>query len=69
MDPLTAYLATSPGGVDAVAIIAASSGGDMAFIMATQTLRLILVLLAGPYLAKAVARLVHKRLPSVHKES
>lgn len=65
VDPLTAYLATSPGGVDAVAIIAASSGGDMAFIMATQTLRLILVLLAGPYLAKNVARIVRKRLPSV----
>lgn len=67
IDPLTAYLATSPGGVDAVAIIATSSGGDMAFIMATQTLRLILVLLAGPYLAKGVARLVHKRLPSINK--
>lgn len=64
IDPLTAYLATSPGGADAVAIIAASSGGDMAFIMATQTLRLILVLLAGPYLAKGVARLVRKRLLS-----
>lgn len=66
MDQLTAYLVTSPGGVDAVDIIAASSGGDMAFIMAMQTL---MVLLTGPYLAKAVAHLVHKRLPSVHKES
>lgn len=63
MDPLTAYLATSPGGADTVAIIAASGGGDMVFIMATQTLRLFLVLLVCPCLAKNAARLVNKRLP------
>ncbi|CAK7060219.1 MAG: hypothetical protein DELT_01400 [Desulfovibrio sp.] len=63
IDPLTAYLATSPGGADAVAIIAASSGGDMAFIMGTQTLRLFVVVLTGPYLARAAARLVRHRLP------
>jgi membrane AbrB-like protein len=63
IDPLTAYLATSPGGADTIAIIAASSGGDMVFIMATQTLRLFVVLLTGPYLARAAAHFVRKRLP------
>jgi membrane AbrB-like protein len=55
-DPLTAYLATSPGGADSVAIIAASSHVDMPFVMAMQMARFILVLLVGPALARAVAR-------------
>jgi uncharacterized protein len=56
IDPLTAYLATSPGGADSVAIIAASSKVDLPFVMAMQTARFILVLLVGPALAKMVAR-------------
>jgi hypothetical protein len=55
-DPLTAYLATSPGGADSVAIIAASSNVDVPFVMAMQMARFILVLLVGPMLARAVAR-------------
>jgi membrane AbrB-like protein len=55
-DPLTAYLATSPGGADSVAIIAASSNVDMPFVMAMQTARFILVMLVGPTLARTVAR-------------
>jgi membrane AbrB-like protein len=55
-DPLTAYLATSPGGADSVAIIAASSNVDVPFVMAMQVARFILVLLVGPALAKAVVR-------------
>ena len=54
---LTAYLATSPGGADSVAIIAASSSHvDVPFVMAMQMARFILVLLVGPALARAVAR-------------
>src|SRR5690606_30394767 len=62
VDPLTAYLATSPGGMDAVAIIAAGSPNvDISFIMALQMLRFIIVLAIGPWLARAVAqRLRHK---------
>jgi membrane AbrB-like protein len=55
VDPLTAYLATSPGGVDSVAIISASSGGDVSFVMAMQTVRLIAVLFLGPPLTKFLA--------------
>lgn len=55
-DPLTAYLATSPGGADSVAIIAASSHVDLPFVMAMQMARFILVLLLGPTLARTVAR-------------
>lgn len=59
VDPLTAYLATSPGGMDSVAIIAAASKNvDLSFIMALQAARFLVVLLLGPALARAVARAV-----------
>ncbi|HEX4506862.1 MAG TPA: AbrB family transcriptional regulator [Alphaproteobacteria bacterium] len=60
-DPLTAYLATSPGGADSVAIIAASSKVDVPFVMAMQTARFLLVLLIGPSLARAIARRIEKK--------
>lgn len=55
VDPLTAYLATSPGGADSVAIIAASSNVDISFVMAMQTVRLIAVLFLAPILTKFIA--------------
>jgi membrane AbrB-like protein len=55
-DPLTAYLATSPGGADSVAIIAASTHVDVPFVMAMQVARFMLVLIVGPALARTVAR-------------
>ncbi|MDR3493133.1 MAG: AbrB family transcriptional regulator [Ancalomicrobiaceae bacterium] len=56
VDPLTAYLATSPGGADSVAIISASSNKvNVAFVMAMQTARFLFVLLAGPWIARLVA--------------
>ncbi len=56
IDPLTAYLATSPGGLDTVAVVAAASGTvDMGFVMAAQTMRVVIVLLVGPPLARWVA--------------
>ena len=57
IDPLTAYLATSPGGADSAAIIAASSGKvDMVFVMTLQMIRAIAALLVGPPLARFVGR-------------
>jgi membrane AbrB-like protein len=56
IDPLTAYLATSPGGADTIAIIAASSAVDMRFVMAMQTSRLVVVLLLAPGLTRLLAR-------------
>ncbi len=56
IDPLTAYLATSPGGMDSVAIIAASSNVDISFVMALQTIRFFIIVLIGPPLARIVAR-------------
>ena len=56
IDPLTAYLATSPGGMDSVAIIGAASKVDLSFVMALQVVRLVIVLMAGPPLARFLAQ-------------
>lgn len=53
---LTAFLATSPGGIDTVAIIAVSGGADTPFVMALQTLRVLVVVLTGPPIARMIAR-------------
>lgn len=55
VDPLTAYLATSPGGADSVAIISASTAVDVPFVMAMQMSRFLVVLLTGPWLARALS--------------
>jgi uncharacterized protein len=56
IDPLTAYLATSPGGMDSVAIIGAASKADLSFVMALQVVRLVIVLIVGPPLARFIAQ-------------
>ena len=49
---LTAFLATSPGGLDSVAIIAIGTHSDVSFVLAVQTLRLLVVIVTGPMVAK-----------------
>ena len=61
IDFMTAYLATSPGGLDTVAVIAAGSNADMAHIMAMQTLRLFSILLTGPAIARFISTYAPKR--------
>lgn len=56
VDLLTGYLATSPGGVDSILIIAASTPVDLPFILSAQVVRIILVLLLGPYAVGFLAR-------------
>jgi membrane AbrB-like protein len=55
VDPLTAYLATSPGGSDSIAIIAASTDVDVSFVMAMQTVRMLAVIFIAPLLTKFLA--------------
>ena len=56
IDPLTAYLATSPGGADSIAIIAASTPVDLRFVMTMQTARLVIVLVVSPILSRSIAQ-------------
>lgn len=60
IDLVTAYLATSPGGADAMVIIAASAGGNTAFIMTMQTFRFFVVLLTGSTLARITTKYLPK---------
>jgi uncharacterized membrane protein AbrB (regulator of aidB expression) len=55
VDPLTAYLATSPGGADLVSIIATSTRVDIPFVIAMQVARFFLVILTGPVLARRLS--------------
>lgn len=57
VDPLSAYLATSPGGLDSMAIIAVGSGCNVPFVLALQSLRLFAVVLTGPLVARLVCHL------------
>jgi uncharacterized protein len=53
--PLEGYLATTPGGIYAVLATAISSGVDVAFVVAVQVLRVIVMLLVAPAAARWVA--------------
>jgi len=52
IDGMTAYLATTPGGIDSVAIVALGSGADAPLVLAVQMLRLLAVIFAGSLLGR-----------------
>jgi len=52
IDGMTAYLATTPGGIDSVAIMALGSGADAPLVLAVQMLRLFAVVLVGSVLGR-----------------
>jgi uncharacterized protein len=57
VDALTAYLATSPGGTDSVAIIAASTPRvDLPFVLALQAVRLLFAIGLAPLVTRLVVR-------------
>lgn len=56
VDGLTAYLATTPGGLFAVLATAADAGSDVTYVMAVQLLRLLLILALLPLLARWLRR-------------
>jgi membrane AbrB-like protein len=53
---LDAYLATTPGGLYAVLATSTATGGNVTFVTAVQLLRLLLVLLMAPVLARVLRR-------------
>ncbi|KQS68680.1 AbrB family transcriptional regulator [Modestobacter sp. Leaf380] len=56
VDPLTAYLATTPGGLYAVLATASDSGADATFVLAVQVLRLFVMLLTAPLVSRLLLR-------------
>ena len=53
---LDAYLATTPGGLYAVLATAQDSGAEVTFVLAVQVLRLFVMLLSAPLLARWLRR-------------
>lgn len=47
IDYLSAYLATTPGAIDSVAVMAVGSGANASLVLAVQMMRLLAVVLAG----------------------
>jgi uncharacterized protein len=56
VDELTAYLATTPGGLYAVLATAAGSGSDVTYVLAVQVIRVFVMLLAAPLLSRLLVR-------------
>ena len=56
IDFLSMYLATSPGGLDAMAILAVETQADTGFVLASQTLRLFSVVLISMVMARRTLR-------------
>jgi uncharacterized protein len=56
IDGLSAYLATTPGGLYAVLATAADSGADVTYVLAVQVIRVFVMLLAAPLLARLLTR-------------
>lgn len=54
--PLEGYLATTPGGIFAVLATATAAGVDVAFVVAVQVLRVLVMLLVAPAVARVVGR-------------
>jgi membrane AbrB-like protein len=61
IDLLSAYLAATPGGLDSVAAMATDLKADAALILAVHSLRLISVIVIGPYLVQFVAQRLIRR--------
>jgi membrane AbrB-like protein len=62
-DMLTAYLALSPGGIDTAVMIATGSKVFLPLVLASQFVRLVIVLSTGPSLAKVAAARLRPRNP------
>ncbi|RPI80010.1 MAG: AbrB family transcriptional regulator [Desulfobacteraceae bacterium] len=61
---LTGYLATTPGGMDSVAIVALGSGSDVSLVLAVQMVRLFAIILLGPLLARWMLGIRTKKISS-----
>jgi membrane AbrB-like protein len=56
IDVMTAMLATVPGSIDAIGLLAVKGHADVGFVMTMQVTRLFTVVLAGPFLARWLTR-------------
>lgn len=57
-DLMTACLATVPGSIESIALLAVNTGSDVSFVMTIQTVRLFAVVVLGPPIARGMLSLV-----------
>lgn len=62
---LDGYLATSPGGIYAVLGTAAGAGSNVTFVMASQVIRVVLMLFAAPFVARLFIHFTPPSPPTV----
>ncbi len=62
-DDLTGYLATSPGAIDSITIIALGSSANTSIVMAVQTIRFFSIIVIAPYLVRLMRRFVPDQPP------
>lgn len=65
---LEGYLATTPGGLSAVLAVSAASGANVTFVAAVQVVRLVIMLFAAPFGAKAYIAIRSRRLRRSERE-
>ncbi|MCL6516673.1 AbrB family transcriptional regulator [Alicyclobacillus sp.] len=53
---LTGILATSPGGLDSVSLMAIGGGANLALVVSLQTVRMFTIVLCGPPIVRWIAR-------------
>lgn len=58
---MSGMLATVPGSIDSIAILAIGSGADVAFVMTLQTMRLFAVVIFGPAIATLLGNALRRR--------
>ncbi|WP_236638210.1 AbrB family transcriptional regulator [Mangrovicoccus ximenensis] len=61
VDLMSALLATVPGSIDSIALIAVNAQADVTFVMMLQTLRLFAVAGLGPFVARGLVQLAERR--------
>jgi hypothetical protein len=59
IDPFSAYLATTPGGLNVVTIIALDSDASVTIVLTINLLRFLVIMLAGRALVRQVMCLLH----------
>lgn len=56
VDPVTAFLATAPGSIETIALVAVASHAEPTLVLTFQTVRLFVVVLLGPFLMQQLAK-------------
>ncbi len=62
VDIMSGLLATVPGSIDSIALLAISADADVSFVMTLQTVRLFAVATLGPLLAASLSRFIGSRM-------